>query len=431
MSILTGALFALFTTSSLIIALSLKAHHIGLVDTACNRKVHQNDIPTVGGIAIFGGFLSALFFVHVSDMYLYLFGFVLPALILVGVGAIDDVISVPFRHRFVAQIVAGLLMTLAGGVVIDQLGELLLPGTVINLGLLAVPFTIFFLLGLVNAFNLCDGIDGLAGSLALVALLGLGAVALIGGQYRIFMELLLLGTCLVAFLAFNARFPGHHRATVFLGDSGSTFLGFALLWFSINMSQGEQAVMSPVTPLWFFALPLFDMTTVFIRRLANKQHPFSADREHLHHMFLTAGFSVTQTVLILAAGALLLAGIGIAGLYLGIPESIMLLLFFGFLAFYYCMVSRCWVSRRFFGRAVCRRSGKDRRRGDLQNQGICQRRGEERRTDPAFVLSAHGKGVSVITPRPLNEDPLAKLNPSAAEGAGVGSTQRSERIGNM
>ena len=87
--------------------------------------------------------------------------------------------------------------------------------------------------------------------------------------------------------------------------------------------------MSPVTPLWFFALPLFDMTTVFIRRIANKQPPFLADREHLHHMFETAGFSVTQTVLTLAAVALLLASIGVAGLYLGVPDFAMILLFFG------------------------------------------------------------------------------------------------------
>jgi len=373
--------FTLLITSSFIRLLSLNAHHVGLVDTACSRKTHQSDIPTVGGIAIFSGFLIALFFVHGLNMYLYSysFGFVLPALLLIGVGALDDVIAISFRYRFAAQVLAGLVMTLAGGVVIDQLGELLLPGKVINLGLLAVPFTIFFMVGLVNAFNLCDGIDGLAGSLALVAVLGLGAVALISGQFTILLELALLGVCLIAFLAFNARFPGHSRATVYLGDNGSTFLGFALLWFSITMSQGEQAVMSPVTPLWFFALPLFDMTTVFIRRIANKQPPFLADREHLHHMFETAGFSVTQTVLILAAGALLLAGIGVAGQYLGVPDSAMLLLFFGFLACYYCMVSQCWIYRKFFGREICRRSGKDRRTGDYQIQGICLRSGEERR----------------------------------------------------
>ena len=381
MATLIGSWIALSSTSLLIVFLSSYAHNVGLIDTACSRKTHQSDIPTVGGIAIFFGFLCAQFFVHSPEIYISLFGFVLPALLLVGVGALDDVIAIPFRHRFAVQVLAGLIMTLAGGVVIDQLGELLLPGKVINMGFLAVPFTIFFLLGLVNAFNLCDGIDGLAGSLGLVALLGLGAVALIGGQSTIFLELTLLGICLIAFLAFNARFPGHSHATIYLGDSGSTFLGFALLWFSITMSQGEEAVMSPVTPLWFFALPLFDMTTVFIRRLANKQPPFLANREHLHHMFLTAGFSVGHTVMILAAAALLLASIGIAGLYLGVPESAMLLLFFGFLACYYRMVSKCWSNRKFFGKEICRRSGKDRRCGEHQFQGACQRRSEERRAD--------------------------------------------------
>jgi UDP-GlcNAc:undecaprenyl-phosphate GlcNAc-1-phosphate transferase len=379
MTVLTSIGFALFTTSSLIRLLSYCAHHVGLVDAACSRKTHLSDTPTVGGIAIFCGFLAALFFVHGIDMYLYSYGFILPALLLVGVGALDDVVALSFKYRFAVQVVAGLIMTLAGGVVINNLGELLLPGTVINLGILAVPFTIFFLLGLVNAFNLCDGIDGLAGSLALVALLGLGAVAFMGGQLTILLELSLLGVCLLAFLGFNARFPGHHRATIYLGDSGSTFLGFAVLWFSVTMSQGEQAVMSPVTALWFFALPLFDMTTIFIRRIVNKQPPFLADREHLHHMFETAGFSVSQTVLILAAVALLLAGIGIAGLYLDVPDAVMLLLFFGFLGGYYCAVSKCWIDRKFFGKEICRRSGKDRRHREHQIQGDCQRLGQERR----------------------------------------------------
>jgi len=150
---IVGVWFALSTTAALIVLLSFCAHNVGLVDKACSRKTHETDIPTVGGIAIFSGFLIAMYIVHGSDLYLYLFGFVVPALILVGVGALDDAMHIPFKHRFAAQILAGLIMTLAGGVVIDQLGALLLPGIVINLGLFAVPFTIFFLVGLVNAFN--------------------------------------------------------------------------------------------------------------------------------------------------------------------------------------------------------------------------------------------------------------------------------------
>ena len=144
MSTLIGLGFTLVVTSSLIRLLSLSAHHVGLVDIACSRKTHKTDIPTVGGIAIFLGFIIALSFVHGSDMYLYSYGFVLPALLLVGIGALDDAIAVKFKYRFAVQIVAGLIMTLVGGLVIDQLGELFLPGMVINLGLLAVLFAIFF-----------------------------------------------------------------------------------------------------------------------------------------------------------------------------------------------------------------------------------------------------------------------------------------------
>ena len=134
----------------------------------------------VGGLAIFGGFLLALFTSSVSHVYLV--GFVLPALLLVGVGALDDAISMSYKPRFIVQILAGLLMTVAGGVVVDQLGAIVLPGTVITLGVFAIPFTLVCMLGMVNAFNMSDGIDGLAGVLALVALLGLGTVAYIGGR---------------------------------------------------------------------------------------------------------------------------------------------------------------------------------------------------------------------------------------------------------
>ena len=158
MSTLIGFGFTLFVTSSLIRLLSLNAHHVGLVGIACSRKTHKTDIPTVGGIAIFLGFMMALFFVHGYDIHLYFYGFVLPAILLVGVDALDDAIGVKFKYRFAVQAVAGLIMTLAGGLVIDQLGELFLSGMVVNLGVLAVPFKVFFLLGLVNALNLCDGI---------------------------------------------------------------------------------------------------------------------------------------------------------------------------------------------------------------------------------------------------------------------------------
>jgi UDP-GlcNAc:undecaprenyl-phosphate/decaprenyl-phosphate GlcNAc-1-phosphate transferase len=366
MGVIFGVLISLVATLSLIYLLSPRAHFVGLVDKPSTRKVHEVEIPTVGGIAIFGGFLLAMFSLPVSHAYLV--GFVLPALLLVVVGVVDDVISLSHRPRFIAQILAGLLMTIAGGVVINQLGVLLVPGKVITLGLLSIPFTLFCLVGLVNALNMSDGIDGLAGLLTLVALLGLGVVAYIGGRFYILQVLTLLGFSLIGFLAFNVRFPWRKSAAIFLGDSGSTLLGFAVLWFSVHMSQGEHAVMTPVTALWFVALPFIDMTTVFIRRVCNKQSPFQADREHLHHLFLAAGFSVGQTAVILTAVALLLATVGIAGLYLGVPENAMFALFLGLFVCCFYLVTQSWKKRRFLRRTICRRAwqkhllGQDRRR---------------------------------------------------------------------
>ena len=262
----SGELVALLATSCLLYFLASRAHYVGLVDKPSNRKVHETEIPTVGGIAIFGGFLLALFSSPVSHVYLV--GFVLPALLLVSVGAIDDIVTMSHKPRFIVQILAGVLMTVAGGVVVTQLGELLMPGKVMTLGVLAIPFTVVCVVGLVNAFNMSDGIDGLAGSLTLVALLGLGTVAYIGGQIYDGRGTVVPGlSSLVAFLLFNARYLWRKRADHFLGDCGSTLLGFAVVWFSVSLSQGEQAVMTPATPLWFVALPLFDMATLISRRL--------------------------------------------------------------------------------------------------------------------------------------------------------------------
>jgi UDP-GlcNAc:undecaprenyl-phosphate/decaprenyl-phosphate GlcNAc-1-phosphate transferase len=344
-------LIAFLATSSLIYFLSPRAHAVGLLDKPSGRKIHGSETPTIGGIAIFGGFLLALYFSQLIDVYLI--GFVVPALLLVCVGALDDVVNLSPRSRFIVQILAGLLMTVTGGVVVAQLGALLIPGSVITTGVLAIPFTIVCLVGLVNAFNMVDGIDGLAGSLTLIALLGLAIVAYIGGQLPMVEGLLFLGFSLLAFLAFNVRHLWRKQADVFLGDCGSTFLGFAVLWFSVSLSQGEHAVMTPVTPLWFVVLPFFDMTTVMIRRIRNKRHPFAADREHLHHLFLATGFSVAQTVLILTAVASVLASAGIAGLYLGVPENAMFALYLGLFAGYYYLVMHSWERMRFLGRQIC------------------------------------------------------------------------------
>ena len=473
-----GYLLALFATSSLSYFLSSRAHILGLIDRPSVRKVHEVETPTIGGLAIFGGFLLALLTSSISGVFLT--GFVLPALLLVSVGVIDDAICLSYKKRFVVQILAGLLMIFAGGVMVEQLGALLVRGDVITLGVFAIPFTLVCLVGLVNAFNMSDGIDGLAGSLTLVALIGLGTVAYLGGQSSMVQGVAFLGFSLVAFLLFNARFPWHARAHIFLGDCGSTFLGFAVTWFAVSLSQGEHAVMTPVTPLWFVAVPFFDMATVMLRRIMNKQSPFEPDRHHFHHLFLAAGFSVAHTVLILTSIALILASAGIAGLYFGVPEDVMFASFLGVYAGYFYLVTTSWKRMRFLGREICRRAGQERRSGSDRRcqpgmtdqkpfEGANRRFAEDRRTvgdwrrlsdhagdpvyragqplieptapipktvfvnrfywpdhsatsqlltDLAYALSLNGRRVSVITSRQRYDDPLARL-PASETADGV------------
>jgi colanic acid biosynthesis glycosyl transferase WcaI len=469
MESIPGYLLALFATITFSYFLSPRARMLGLVDKPSSRKAHDVETPTIGGLAIFGGFLLALVTSGISSIYLS--RFVLPAVVLVGVGSIDDAISLSYRSRLVAQILAGLLMIFAGGVKVEELGTLLVPGTVITLGIFVIPFTLVCLVGLVNAFNMSDGIDGLAGSLTLVALLGLITVAYLGGQSAMFEALSFLIFSLVAFLAFNARFPGRRRAHIFLGDCGSTFLGFAVMWFAVRLSQGDQPAMPAVTPLWFVALPFFDMATVMIQRIANRHSPFQADRRHFHHLFLAAGFSVAHTVLFLTALALILASAGIAALYIAVPEDVMFASFLAVYAGYYYSVTTSWKRRRFFGREIRGENAQEHRPGeDGRGQtGIAARnpheganrrntggrraiagrrragesRVESRRTestpkivfvnrffwpdhsatsqlltDLVFTLAYHGRRISVITSRQGYDDPRARL-PGAAMVEGV------------
>lgn len=368
-----------FMATTLVIYFALpRAEFFGLVDRPSGRKIHKEDIPTIGGIAIFCGFVLALLSLNLAIEGFQ--RFILPALLLIVVGLIDDMQTLSYKLRFISQIIVGILMTLWSGVVVTDLGNLVFEDSVLTLHVLATPFTIICLVGVVNAVNMADGMDGLAGMLALVALVSLAVVTYIGKQQVLFHILLILACCLVAFLGFNARFPWRNRAVVFMGDAGSMFLGFALTWFTVRLTQGNRAVMTPVTPLWFIALPLFDMTATMLRRIVQGRSPFDADREHLHHVFLLAGFSVSQTVTILTSIAFIFALTGIAGLYLGIPEYIMFYAFLGLFTIYFLMMVRTWSTLKFLGRDICRRSrtsprrlGVDRRK----NIGILSQSGAE------------------------------------------------------
>jgi hypothetical protein len=237
---------------------------------------------------------------------------------------------------------------------------------------MAIPFTLFAGVGAINAFNMADGVDGLCGTLTLIALAGFGIAAGMAGRESELLLILALAGGLVGFLIYNVRLPQRSQAKAFLGDAGSYLLGLSVLYLAIRLSQGPDRAIDPVTALWFCMLPLLDSIGMILRRARRGRSPFSADREHIHHVFLLAKFSVTTTWMGLAAVAFAGMVFGLGGLIIGIPESLMFAIFLVVGVLYYGMITRVWTALRFLSRSinrrvtprVDRRIGPDRRQRD-------------------------------------------------------------------
>lgn len=331
----------------LLLVLRRLAVPLGLLDRPGGRKKHENTVPLVGGISMFLAFALSDW---VGDQTLGQYSsFLVGSLVLVVIGALDDRHELSSAVRFLAQIASALIMALAGGVVLRDLGEVGFGGGLFELGLFAVPLTVFATVGVINALNMSDGIDGLAG---LVTLVALGCLALVAYWEDSASQLPILGlmvSVVLAFLVFNLGFG---RALVFMGDAGSMFLGFALAWFLIDFTQGEDRLMPPAVALWVVAVPLIDTVAMMLRRILKGRSPFSPDREHFHHVLLLAGFSPRLTLAIIVAVALLSAGFGIGGWYLGLPESLLLYTFLAFFCTYFFAIMRAWKVKRFLTRSL-------------------------------------------------------------------------------
>jgi UDP-GlcNAc:undecaprenyl-phosphate GlcNAc-1-phosphate transferase len=310
-------------------ALSRIALRIGLADLPGGRKQHEGTIPVTGGIAMYFGFAGAALATGlVAGPTLAL----LVALgLLVAGGALDDMHDLPPRSKFVVQLVAALLMTSWAGVFVAQLGDLLGLGK-LHLYNWAIPFSVVCALGVANAINMVDGLDGAAGGVALVATLWFALAAALQGLGMQLLLLLLLAGAIAGFLVWNLRLPGQPRARAFMGDAGSMMLGFALCWFSIDLSQGEGRTLPPILFVWILAVPLLDMARVMFVRVLRGASMMEADREHLHHLLLDRGWSVSATAFALMGCSALTGATGFAAWRLGVPDYAMFYAFLGLLA---------------------------------------------------------------------------------------------------
>ena len=318
------------------------AERAGLVDRPGGRKDHAGNIPLVGGLAILLALWAIILMGRDSPQAL-IFAGCLTLLALVGV--LDDSRDLRPRFKFAAQIVAALVMVFGANVVLNSVGDLV-GWRPLGLSLLAVPLTVFAVVGVVNAINMVDGQDGLAGLICLQAFFWYGLVALESGLVELEVWAFVLCGALAGFLTLNARSPWRARARVFLGDSGSLMLGFALAWFAIDLTQGAGRSFPPIAALWVLMLPLADCVSLMTRRLRSGRSPFVADREHIHHYLLARGFSVASSTALLAALSTLFGAVGFIAWRLDWPEAALFWPFFiGYFA-YHRWIQRAWRKHR-------------------------------------------------------------------------------------
>ncbi len=312
----------------LMLLLQPVARRVGLMDHPGGRKAHRRATPLVGGVAAFLVFLLSFQLFHVP--YHYWLPLAWAGAVVFAVGLIDDIHDISPGTRFLAQIVAAMLVYYVGDVGLQSLGNLQDSGD-IQLGILAVPFTVFCTLGVINATNMIDGLDGLAGGTLLIFFGIFYSLAVEEGFAQDAQVLLVLCATLAGFLLLNFRFRTGGSARVFMGDAGTLFFGLAAAWYLMRFTQEPYNIIRPITAVWIFGLPLMDTVTIMTRRVIAGRSPFAPDREHLHHLLRMLGFDVRSTVLsILGAGTLLASG-GLYGEKYEVPEWIM---FYGFLALF-------------------------------------------------------------------------------------------------
>ena len=315
------------------------AHKLNMLDVPNGRKDHARPTPITGGLAMAVGVLVTLFATLGNNLGAPFVAFAIGSTLLIAVGLLDDKFDLRWYWRVLAQIIAALVMVHMGGVQVQYLGPVFGMSDA-ALGALSVPFTVFATVGLINAINMIDGADGLAGLLVAAALAMLLAAAIYSGNGAVIDKLVILIGAVLAFLVYNLRFPWRCSARLFMGNAGSAFLGFVIAWMTFRLTQNPGHPVSPVLALWFVPIPVMDTLVLMLRRVRNKQSPFIADRNHIHHLMLEAGFGPTQAAMALAMFSLLCGLVAGQAMRIDIPQPLMLGAFFVLCLGWYWLTAR-------------------------------------------------------------------------------------------
>lgn len=297
------SLFILSTLLSVFLTpvAQMLARRLGIVDYPDGkRRFHNQPVPRLGGVAIFLSFILTLAIVPLlnnlvaeqlrwnSDQLLRL---LVPCGLVFLLGIYDDVRGADAKIKFTVQILASVLLY-ALGLRITHVWHPF--GGIVELGVWALPLTVLWLVGITNAFNLIDGLDGLSAGAALFAILTVLVVALIHGHPLVVIMSIALAGATFGFLRYNFA-----PASIFMGDSGSLFLGFLIAALSLEGSQKSTTAVAVAIPIVSLGLPILDTVWAITRRLIGKRPIFTGDREHIHHMIVKRGLSIRQSIILL------------------------------------------------------------------------------------------------------------------------------------
>ena len=279
----TTFLFSLCITP----VIKMIAKHVGAMDIPNERKVHKVPMPRLGGLSIFFGFL--LGYMLFGEQSIVMNSILIASFVVILIGVFDDIKPLKASVKFIGQLVAACIIVFYGNIILRDVSAF---GIYIDFGLLSIPFTIFFILGCINCMNLIDGLDGLAAGISSIYFATIGIIAIMQGKFGLdfLLTFIMLGSTL-GFLVHN-----FNPATIFMGDSGSMFLGLIISVIAL-LGFKNVTMTSFIIPLLLLAIPILDTIFAIIRRTLKGEKISTPDKYHIHHQLLKRNLSQRQTVL--------------------------------------------------------------------------------------------------------------------------------------
>jgi UDP-GlcNAc:undecaprenyl-phosphate/decaprenyl-phosphate GlcNAc-1-phosphate transferase len=342
------AIFTALCAAIALLALRALALRCNWLDQPDDRKAHTHAVPAVGGLSWMLALLLGAGVAGLLTAEPFLFGAIA---LLCLLGAIDDRYPLPSILRLLVQSLA-VVLAFWQSPPLASLGDLVIPGSVVHLGVMSWPMTVFACVGVINAVNMIDGMDGLLGLILLATFSVLLTLFHQSGHAQIALTVGLSIAALIPFLFLNVRTPWLHSAAVFFGDAGSMSAGLFLAWLLVTGSQAPLHVFAPVSALYWLAVPLVDTVALMARRVMRGVSPFKPDQEHLHHLLQRAGFGISQSLALIVSAVVAAQLCGVAMHLLKVPAPVQAGIFVAAALSYHVWILRALQHRRWLGRPL-------------------------------------------------------------------------------